>query len=140
MSTTYYGIHMYGVDADDINYKSNDDIAKLPAVKKYMEENEIEEDDFDFDDYLSEHVFEGGYSEVLVKLPNGKTVHVGYERTNGGMTYFGMHAGFPWENYAKNITQEDVKEAVWTLIGDYINMHDEEFFELFCNISDYNWG
>ena len=76
MSTTYYGIRMYGVDADDINYKLNDDIVKLPAVKKYMEENGIEEDNFDFDDYLSEHVFEG-CSEASVKLPNGKTVHVG---------------------------------------------------------------
>lgn len=139
MSTTYWGIHMYGVDADDINYKSNDNIAKLPAVKKYMEENGIEEDDFDFDDYLYEHVFEG-CSEASVKLPNGKTVYVGYQRTNGGMTYFGMHAGFPWENYAKNITQEDVKEAVWKIMGDYIDMHDEEFYRLFGDISDYDCG
>ena len=139
MSTTYYGIRMYGVDADDINYKLNDDIVKLPAVKKYMEENGIEEDDFDFDDYLSEHVFEG-CSETSVKLPNGKTVHVGYERTNGGMEYFGIHASFPWEDCVKDLTKEDVKEAVWKIIGDYIDMYDEEFFGLFCNISDYDWG
>ncbi|MBR3637878.1 MAG: hypothetical protein IKN45_08170, partial [Lachnospiraceae bacterium] len=63
-----------------------------------------------FDDYLSEHVFEG-CSEASVKLPNGKTVHVGYERTNGGMVYFGIHLCY-------NIYSEKMKTSVNECVKD----------------------
>lgn len=139
MSTSYWGINMYGVDADDLNFKPKKELLKLPAIKSYLKENDIKEEEFDFDDYMSEHVFDG-CNETSEKSPRGKLVCIGYCRTNGDKKYFGLHAGYPWEEYIEGVTKEDVKEATWAILKDYLDMSDEEFFEHFGVIIDTDWG
>ncbi len=139
MSTIYWGINMYGVDADDINFKTKKELLKLPAVKSYLEENSMEEKEFDFDDYMLEHIF-NGCNEVSEKSSRGKLVYIGYCSTNGDKKYFGLHAGYPWDKYSEGVSKEDVKEATWAILKDYLDMSDEEFFDLFDIISDTDWG
>ena len=138
MSMRPYGINMFGVSMNDLKFKDFKELVEVDAVKKWLDECGLDEDDFVLDDYIWEVVFEED-CERGVELPNGKFVYVGIDSTEDA-TYIGFYAGYPWDDSTRGIEKEDVQDAVWQLFKDVVIMSKEELVKQMDEISTCCWG
>lgn len=138
MSQKYWAVAMYGVNLEKLAWKEDDELTKLSRIQKYLADTSIEKEDFCLLDFLREEVF-GGINEATVILPNEKKVILGWEQGEK-CSYIGFSAGYPWEDFMKGIDKEDVHDAMWRLLGNYLEMSQKDLDEQLGCISTYNYG
>lgn len=112
MSMVYWGVMIYGVTLDELDWK----------------------DDIDFQETAMKDEL-----DITVKLPNGKSVLLSYEPTED-KSYFGLYAGYPWYERFQDITEKDADDAIVQFLLPYLDMTEENLRKHINDISTYNCG
>jgi len=137
VSTEYWGVVMYGVTESELKFKPIEELLKLDEVKDFAKDNEFCMDDIG--NLIDDEVF-GGCSEISTKIPNGKYVSIINKYIQNDGYVYGLHAGYPWSIHLQGITKDDVHDALWQLLGKYLDMTKDELANKCEEINTYNWG
>lgn len=137
MSWDTWGVQLYGVCDAKLNFKSSEELLEVDSIKEYLGDPD---DEIDLDEFLTEKVFDG-CNETTVDV-NGKKIFIGteYIEDDKYSRVYGFYAGYPWYKNFKDVTKEDVQEALWILLGKYVRETKEEFIAKIEEINTYNCG
>lgn len=114
MGADYWGINMYGIWENRLNFKAGIDVDQ----------------------------FWNGELEIYVKISNGKEVLIERVFVLDEEWICGYSPQYPWE-LCPELTpssEDEVKEALWLHYEPIVNMAKEEFYKAVTGISTANWG
>lgn len=106
-----YGIIMRGISESSLHWKDESGLEGLPEHHKTW--------------------------DIFVKLPNNKKVLLNFEASEEE-NYLGYLANYPWEEYSKNITKEDVDNALVKILLPYVTDTEEYIRNAIEYINTYN--
>ena len=114
MGADYWGINMYGIWENGLNFKAGIDV----------------------DDYWHDEV------EAYVSLPNGKEILIERQYALDYGWVCGYSPLYPWNLKPETTpsSMEDVKEALWCHYEPIVDMTKDEFYEVITGISTANYS
>lgn len=121
MSVTEWGINLYGVNLNELDFKDGKN--NFIALAKIAEDN-----DYEFE----------------VVLDNGNVVNLSYIALNDGDCYLGYQPNYPWlcqsADNESRLTSVDIKVAIHKVLKDYIIYAARQIEEDICYFNLIDWG
>ena len=117
MSMTSWGVVMYGIYEDDLNFKKPFKTIRDIFIENYNGENETTVEINNKNICISHEYLEDSQQEVL-----------------------GFYAGFPWEEGMQGITRKDVENAIVKVLSPYVIDSKRKIIQNICYINTVNYG